>query len=239
MDRAERKERARRAAAWGVHFYTALGLPLAFVGAVALAAEDAKLFFLLNMVAVFVDATDGTLARAVKVSEVLPQFDGRRLDDIVDFIIFAFLPVLALPAFGMLPTGLEYLAVLPLMASGYGFCQERAKTDESFVGFPSYWNVVLLYLYVLDTSAWTNVTILGFLTAMVFVPIHYLYPTKTRMLRRTTLSFGSIWAVCMIAIAVNLDADWVRKAAWMSLLFPAYYLVTSLAHHRRMTRRDA
>ena len=107
------------------------------MGAIALANGDAKLFFLTNMAAVFVDSTDGTLARAVNVKKVLPQFDGRRLDDLVDFLIFAFLPSLSLVAFNMLPEGLSLLAVAPLLASGYGFCQEAAKTDDAFVGFPS------------------------------------------------------------------------------------------------------
>ena len=227
-------KKSRVAAAWSVHFYTALGLPLAFVGAIALANGDAKLFFLLNMAAVFVDSTDGTLARAVKVKEVLPQFDGRRLDDLVDFIIFAFLPVLALPAFHMLPKGTEYLAVLPLMASGYGFCQEKAKTDQSFVGFPSYWNVVILYLYVLGTKPSTNLVLILLFSAMVFVPIHYLYPTKTTMLKRVTLTFGSIWAVGMIAIGINLDADWAKEAAWVTLVFPCYYFIISLVNHKRI-----
>ncbi|MBT3220657.1 MAG: CDP-alcohol phosphatidyltransferase [Proteobacteria bacterium] len=229
-------KKTRVAAAWSVHFYTALGLPLAFVGAIALAKgiEGAKLFFLLNMAAVFVDSTDGTLARAVKVREVLPQFDGRRLDDLVDFIIFAFLPVLALPAFDMLPPGTDYVAVIPLMASGYGFCQEKAKTDQSFVGFPSYWNVVVLYLYVLGTKPMTNLVWILVFSALVFVPIHYLYPTKTTMLKRMTLTFGSIWAVGMIVIGVNLEAAWAKEAAWVTLVFPFYYFIISLVNHRRI-----
>jgi len=31
-----------------------------------------------------IDATDGTLARLVRVKERIPWFDGDRLDDIVD-----------------------------------------------------------------------------------------------------------------------------------------------------------
>ena len=228
--------KARKAAAWGVHAYTAIGLPLAFIGAIALARGDAKLFFLLDMAAVFVDATDGTMARAVKVREVVPQFDGRRLDDIVDFLTFAFLPALALPAFKMLPEGFEYFAIFPLLASGYGFCQERAKTSESFVGFPSYWNIVLLYLYVLESAPWTNLGVSLALSVLVFVPIHYLYPTKTRLLKKTTIGLGSIWALALIAIGFNLEASWVREAALVTLAYPLYYVVVSLVNHFRITR---
>jgi phosphatidylcholine synthase len=228
--------KSRRAAAWGVHIYTALGLPLAFVGAIALANADARLFFLTNMAAVFVDSTDGTLARAVKVRSVLPQFDGRRLDDLVDFLIFAFLPSLSLVAFNMLPSGYEVVAVAPLLASGYGFCQEKAKTHDAFVGFPSYWNIVVLYLYVLEVSPWAATFVIVLLTLMVFIPIHYLYPAKTEFMRPLTIGFGSLWALLMIAIAMNLGASWAKPAALCSLVFPLYYLILSLVHHQRIHR---
>ncbi|MFT4624186.1 MAG: phosphatidylcholine synthase [Myxococcota bacterium] len=228
--------RRRRAAAWGVHAYTAVGLPLAFFSVIALFEGDVAGFWLLNCTAVFVDATDGTLARRVKVREVLPQFDGRRLDDIVDFITFAFLPSLALWRFDMLPVGLEWFAALPMLASGYGFCQERAKTDDSFVGFPSYWNIVVLYMELLGASPWVTLYTILALCVLVFVPIHYLYPTKTRLLRPVTMGLGSLWAGAMVVMAFNLEADWVRKVAAWSMLYPAYYLIISLVHHMRVVR---
>lgn len=228
--------RRRKLAAWGVHAYTALGLPLAFVSTVALFQGDVKTFFALNCVAVFVDATDGTLARKVKVSEVLPEFDGRRLDDIVDFIIFAFLPSLAMWVLDLLPEGMQWAAFVPLVSSGYGFCQERAKTDESFVGFPSYWNIGLLYLYVLGTSPWANlITILVF-SALVFVPIHYVYPTKTRMLRKLTMGAGYVWAAAMFVVALNPAEPWARDLAMVTLVYPLYYFALSAINHQRIVR---
>ena len=69
---------ARKLMAWGVHGYTGLGLPLAFFSMIALIqasqgdARGAALFFVFNGVAMFVDATDGAMARMVRVKEVLP-----------------------------------------------------------------------------------------------------------------------------------------------------------------------
>jgi phosphatidylcholine synthase len=228
--------RSRRLAAWGVHAYTAIGLPIAFLATAALYRGDHKLFFLMLCAAVFVDATDGTLARAVRVKEVLPDFDGRRLDDLVDFLIFAFLPALALPVLGMIPEGLELAAVVPLLASGYGFCQDRAKTEESFVGFPSYWNVVVLYLYLLRADVWMNLALIMVLSVLVFVPIHYVYPTKTRMLRRVTVGFGYLWAGTMTVLTLNLDAAWTQQVAVWSLIYPAYYFAISGVNHVRIVR---
>ena len=231
--------RRRKMAAWGVHAYTALGLPLAFVSTVALFEWKVQLFFLLNGIAVFVDATDGTLARRVKVKEVLPDFDGRRLDDIVDFIIFAFLPSLALHVLQMLPPGLGYLAFVPLVSSGYGFCQERAKTEESFVGFPSYWTIGIVYLYALQTSPWTNLAVVLLFSLLVFVPIHYVYPTRTRLLRPVTLFFGYVWAAAMFFITLFPTSPYTTQVAWASTAYPLYYFVLSAFHHTRIVRRLA
>ena len=104
--------------------------------------------------ATIVDSTDGFLARKVRIKEVVPSFDGRRLDDLVDFLNYTFLPLLLIWRAGILPPGQEPWLFLPLLASAYGFCQVQAKTDDGyFLGFPSLWNVVALYLYMLPLGA--------------------------------------------------------------------------------------
>ncbi|TVQ94982.1 MAG: hypothetical protein EA397_00580 [Deltaproteobacteria bacterium] len=226
-----------RLAAWSVHAYTSLGLPLAVVAALALFNDDAQSFFLALCAAVFVDATDGFLARAVKVREVLPDFDGRRLDDIVDFITFALLPTLAVIQFGLFPEGFAFAAVIPLLASGYGFCQDQAKTDESFVGFPSYWNIVIMYLYLLELGPWVNLGVLITLSVLVFVPIHYVYPTRTRMLRPVTVIGGFSWAAVMVLLMLQIEASWAKPVALVSLVYPVYYFALSAVNHARITRQ--
>ena len=114
----------------------------------ALRAHDIQNFFIALWIAVVIDSSDGALARHFRVKIVLPSFNGRTMDDIIDYITYAFFPALALIEFEILPASLMWAATLPLLASLYGFSQERAKTSQSFVGFPSYWNVVFLFLYV-------------------------------------------------------------------------------------------
>ncbi len=228
--------RGQTIAAWGVHTYTALGLPIALVSTIVLFQGKVEVFFALNCLAVFIDATDGTLARRIGVREVLPRFDGRRLDDITDFIVFAFLPSLALFVLGMLPAGFEWVAFVPLLASGYGFCQDRAKTEESFVGFPSYWNVGVLYLYVLGAPPWVTLAVIVAFSILVFVPIHYVYPTRTRLLRKLTIGFGSLWAAVIVAVALHPTAPWAFEVALASTAFPLYYFGLSAVHHTRVTR---
>src|SRR4051812_1268765 len=143
-----------RSLAWGVHLYTALGAVAAAGMLVLLVRGGAASFrgtFLLMLVATIIDATDGTLARRVRVKEVLPGFDGRRLDDLVDWLTYTCLPLMLIWRAEILPPGQEAWLIAPLLASAYGFCQVSIKTDDGFfLGFPSLWNIVAVYLYVLD-----------------------------------------------------------------------------------------
>src|SRR5437762_3256853 len=98
-------------------------------------------------IATVIDATDGTLARLVNVKQVLPGFDGRRLDDLIDFQTYTSLPLLLIWRAELLPPGQDAWLLAPLLASAYGFCQVAAKTDDGyFLGFPSYWNIIAFYL---------------------------------------------------------------------------------------------
>src|SRR5580765_7856506 len=164
----------KKCLAWCVHGYTALGLVMAAGMAVAIYEGTPASFrfaFLLMLVATLVDATDGTLARAVKVKEVLPHFDGRRLDDLIDFQTFTSLPLLLIWRAGLLGDESPAWLLAPLLASIYGFCQTTAKTDDGyFLGFPSYWNIVAFYLYLLEPPVWFTVGLLLFFAFMTFVP---------------------------------------------------------------------
>ena len=90
-------------------------------------------------VATLVDATDGVLARRARVKEVLPAVDGARIDDIVDYLTFVFLPMLLLEAAGGLyASAVDPVAAIVLLSSMYGFVAPDAKTsDHFFTGFPS------------------------------------------------------------------------------------------------------
>src|SRR6184192_2732761 len=138
-----------------VHLYTASGAVLAFLIVLAAIRGNTVEALWLAFVALIIDGTDGWLARRFRVSETLPWFDGRRLDDIVDYLTYVFAPILLLWNTGHLPSnvGGMFLAALPLLASGYQFCRTDAKTtDHFFLGFPSYWNVVAFYAIIFHQS---------------------------------------------------------------------------------------
>jgi phosphatidylcholine synthase len=225
---------------WCVHAYTALGLVAAGLIAVLLVRGDTGAFrwsFLLMAIATVVDATDGTLARKVRIKEVVPGFDGRRLDDIVDFLNYTFLPLLLIWRAGILPAGHEAWLFLPLLASVYGFCQVQAKTDDGyFLGFPSLWNLVALYLYALPLGGWASLAIVIVLALLTFVPIRHLYPSQPGLLNRVSMIAGVVWTPLVGWLiwklpdghASRLTAS-TTQLALLSLLYPLYYLAVSWA----------
>ena len=223
----------RTLAAWGVHLYTALGAPLGVWAVFAAFAGDFRLAWYLMAATVFIDSTDGALARAVRVWDVLPWVDGRRLDDIVDYFGWVIVPAIVLVLDGLLPA---WAILLPLISSGYGFAQTQAKTDDDyFLGFPSYWPLIGFYLYVFRTSQAFNVGLILLLSVLVFIPIRFPYPTKTKPFRPLTLLCGGIWGVMMLVLLFTLP-DPLMWVAWASLVFVAYYLgLTAWLWWRRRT----
>jgi phosphatidylcholine synthase len=226
--------------AWTVHAYTASGALLAFLATLAIFAGRFRAAFLWLFTAVVIDATDGWLARRVRVRDRLPQFSGSKLDDLIDYLTFVFVPALLLWRAGLLPTygGFGIVAAI-LLSSAYGFARDDAKTtDYFFTGFPSYWNVVALYLFVAGLTPVANGVILLALAALVFVRIGYVYPTHTPVLRPLTLGLAALWAASVLAMILGLPHPEPALVV-LSLVFPAYYLVLSLVLHVRRHRSDS
>jgi phosphatidylcholine synthase len=219
---------AQRAFAWGVHAYTASGALAAFAAVLAIFDRRLRLAFVLMVTATLIDGTDGVLARLARVKEVTPHFDGARLDDIVDYLTFVFVPMLLLHYAGDLPRGWGAVPIAAvLLSSAYGFCTTDAKTgDGFFTGFPSYWNIVAVYLHAGRLAPELSAGILLLLSVLVFVRNGYVYPTRTPILRGLTIALGAIWGVMVLGmIATMPDVPGVLVIA--SLFFPVYYAVLS------------
>jgi phosphatidylcholine synthase len=215
-------------AAWLVHLYTASGVVLALLSILLIERGDFQSAFWLMALAVAVDASDGTLARVARVKERIPWFDGDRLEDVIDYLNYVVVPCLMLIHAGLLPErDAVWLAAVPMLASAYGFCQKQAKTaDHFFLGFPSYWNIVALYLYVLETPLWVNGFVILALSALVFVPIKYLYPSRSPAFRGLTVALGLLWGALILAMIYYLPAP-PRSIVLSSLAFPVYYTALS------------
>jgi len=232
----ERHPQKRQALAWGVHALTASGGVIGVATLLAAGAGDLRAAALLMLAALAIDSVDGTLARAARVREVLPGIDGRRLDDIVDYLNYVVVPaVFMIAAGGLVHWG---FAAAPVLASAFGFAQTDAKTDDHFfLGFPSYWNVVALYLWGLDVPPAVGTVVVVVFAALVFVPLKYVYPSRMGVLRRTTAGLGALWGLALVAAVVApAPAGWRVALLQASLLFPLYYFGVSLwlgGLHRR------
>ena len=214
--------------AWLVHLYTASGAVLAFVSLLLIKQGEYQQAFWLMYLAVVIDASDGTLARLARVKEMIPGFDGARLEDIIDYLNYVLVPCFFLVRADLLPQNdALWLAALPLLASAYGFCQKEAKTaDHFFLGFPSYWNIVAFYFFVMQTPRWLNAFLILAFSVLVFVPIKYLYPSRSPVLRGLTVTLGSIWGAMVLGIIYQLPQPHALLV-YGSLTFPAYYLLIS------------
>jgi phosphatidylcholine synthase len=213
------------AAAWLAHAYTATGAVLAF-------------WLYLQVV---VDATDGVFARRARVSERTPHFNGAKLDDIVDYLCYVFVPALFVwRALLVPPEWAVPVCAAMLLSSAYGFNRDDAKTDDHFfTGFPSYWNIVVFYLFVAGWWPEVNAAILFTLAVLVFVPIRYLYPSRGQDFQVLTNVLGVVWAVLMLVMLRQFpQVD--RRVFWASLVFPIYYgIVSFVVDARRRARSRA
>ena len=224
--------------AWLVHLLTASGAVLGLFAATAVVAGDYRLAFLWLFAAAGIDAADGALARAAGVSARLPWIDGARLDDIVDYLTYVFVPALLVWRVPLVPDGWALpVAAAMLLASVLGFSRTDAKTDDHmFTGFPSLWNVVVFYLVLLEAPRLANAAVLLALAVLVFVPIRYVYPSRTPVWQTATLTLGVAWAG-LLAVMLWRFPDVPRALVLVSLAYPAYYAALSLAVDLRRRRQ--
>ncbi|MDP3892450.1 phosphatidylcholine/phosphatidylserine synthase [Nocardioides sp.] len=231
----------QRVAAGLVHAYTASGVVLALLMVHFAYAGEVRTVLWLFLAAMVVDGTDGFLARHLRVKAVMPGFDGALLDNIVDYITYAFAPMILLWSTGYLPDGWlgGAVAAVPLLASCYQFCRSDAKTDDHFfLGFPSYWNIVAFYLIVLEAGTVTSTTILLVFAVLVFVPVKYLYPSRTERLWYVTMALTTLWLALYAVIVARLPDPGVVWVA-LSAVYIGYYVAVSLHLTVTTARRGA
>ncbi|MEO1998441.1 MAG: CDP-alcohol phosphatidyltransferase family protein [Planctomycetaceae bacterium] len=227
----------RRMAAWSIHLLTASGAVWCLLAIDAVVAAEWRVAFGWLALAVAVDAVDGVLARTVGVARVVPGFDGALLDNIVDYVSYVFVPAFLMHRAQLFPPDWSLVLCGAIcVASGYQFCQSEAKLPEhAFKGFPSYWNIVALYLLVGELPRVANSLVVLLLMGLVFVPIPYVYPTRTLAARSWTLTLTGLWGIAIVAIIWQLPtpSSWLVWASW---LYVAYYVGLSLCLLRQ-TRR--
>jgi phosphatidylcholine synthase len=219
-----------RLAGLALHAYTASGTVLALLIVIAAIDGNAVRALWLGLAALWIDGTDGMIARRLRVKETIPWFDGAMLDNIVDYLTYAFAPIVLLWTGNYLPHGWygAALAALPLLASSYQFCRVDAKTDDHFfLGFPSYWNVVAFYVVILGLGHTATALILLICSILVFVPVKYVYPSRTKAFRSMNLLTTLIWLAAYAVLLTQMpDPNPIVVA--ISLAYLVYYAGLSL-----------
>jgi phosphatidylcholine synthase len=140
---------------------------------------------------------------------------------------------------GARPAGLW---VAPAMvASLFGFANAGAKDEAGgfFLGFPSYWNIVAIYLGILPplVGLWPGGLIVAALTVLTVLPVRFVYPNLApHPWRKPTLVGALVWLVLLVWILLRYPTPpaWL---VWLSLIYPAYYLALSILLDRRARRR--
>lgn len=220
-------------AAWSVHLLTASGGVLGLYALYAIHTGQFLLSFWLMGAAIIIDAVDGTFARMVRVKEYAGKIDGSLLDNIIDFVNYVITPAFFLLVSDLLPYGWRAVCgAVIVLTSSYQFSQRDAKTrDHFFKGFPSYWNIVVFYLFFWQMNQFVNLTILFLLSFMVFVPIKYIYPTRmeyltsSKLLRQLMLLATVVWGAATLSLLwIYPDTDYLLLGISVGYLILYFFI---------------
>jgi phosphatidylcholine synthase len=206
--------RAKRAAGFSVHLFTASGSAVALLALYAAIDRNFPACFAWLGLALIIDGVDGTLARVANVTETASAIDGAVLDLVIDFLTYVLVPMVALWRSDLMPITLSFwLSVLVVFASGLYFADTRMKTkDYWFRGFPAIFNVLAMYLFVLRPPALVSAALIAVATAGMFAPIVFVHPMRVKQLRAANIVASlALFGLSGAAILQNLDAAlWVK-----------------------------
>lgn len=210
----------KKVAAYSVHIFTALGAALGLWALVLIYDGLYQEAIWVLAISAIVDSVDGALARLSKTKEHAPKIDGALMDNIIDFLTWTTAPLLWIYATMQLPI---WVLLICAIASIFGFSHTRAKTeDHFFLGFPSYWNIVVFYIYLLNLPTIFASAILLIFALVTFLPVKFLYPTRTSFLRPLTLVLGTLFVLQLIALMYYFDESSILLI-YSSFIFPFYY----------------
>lgn len=187
-----------------VHFLTGSGIIFSFLALVSVIEGYKLQTFMFLGIALIIDIIDGTLARKYKIDVIFPNIDGKTLDTIIDYINYILIPCIMLYKFNYLPQNFSLIIpIVILCISLYSYINIKLiDASFSYLGFPSIWNIILLYLEILSFNKWINLLIIIFFVFLKFVPFKVLHPMRFPKLKKTniTLLFGTIFTSLVLLI---------------------------------------
>ena len=217
----------KKTLALSVHLLTSLGILCSFFAMLCIFDDKIAIAFLWLGCALIIDAIDGTLARTVGVAQLIPNINGLMMDSIVDFINYIFIPALLLVKGGYLVPQLEL--ILPgiiLIISLFSYSRTSVYDDDfRFVGFPVAWNIVLVYLFIFETSQFINSIIIITFIILKFVPLKYVQPFRTKKFRRLTLVVTTFWFLSTMSLCLNKV---IPANAYLIVIAMSFFTLSSI-----------
>ena len=202
-----------RVHAFSIHVFTASGAALALLALMAAVNRHWDIMFLFLGAALIVDGIDGSMARRLRVAELLPRWSGDVLDVVVDFLTYVFVPAYAIVAGGLLPEPLAIPTGIAIVITGtLYFADRQMKTaDNYFRGFPALWNLVAFYLFVFRPTPWLAAVAAALFAVLTFVPFKFVHPVRVRRMRMLNIAAVILWSVlALIAVLRDLaPGPWV------------------------------
>lgn len=206
--------------AYGVHLLTAVGAALGLWSIILIYDGYFQQAFWVLALSVLIDSVDGTLARALNIKTEAPKIDGALMDNIIDFVTWTVAPLFWAYATMHIP---YWVLMICALSSILGFSNTDAKTsDDFFLGFPSYWNIVVLYIFLLNLPVVFSSVIMIFFAAGTVLPVKFIYPTKTVYFKMPTIVLGSLFFVQLLLL-LYLFEDSPQFLIYSSFLYPVYY----------------
>ncbi|QMU99048.1 phosphatidyltransferase [Borrelia sp. A-FGy1] len=217
--------------AWSVHILTASGLIVGFYSIIAIVNDDYPLLLKLTIIGLIIDGIDGTLARKFNIKELISTVDGALLDNIVDYINYTFIPAIFF-YYGYFIKD-EYKIIICigiLFASAYQFSRIDAKTsDHFFRGFPSLWNLLIIFNFIFNIGQTTNLIIILICIILSFVPIKFIYPSKTKEFKSLTISLTILTSLSLIlAIFIKLPETYLKISKMILIFYLSYITLISM-----------
>jgi phosphatidylcholine synthase len=187
-----------RARAMLVHVFTASGLIAGFMALLAINESSWQEAALWMLLAQLIDGVDGTFARWWRIRELLPGYDGKTIDFVVDFFTYAIIPAYFLYHSELLTEPLNLLAVsVILLVSGVYYGKtDMVDNDQYFIGFPVMWNLIVFFQFFVigAVNQWFHLMLIAVFAILHFVPLRYAYPSRSVRYR------GLIWTLTVLLI---------------------------------------
>lgn len=211
-----------------VHVFTASGVVFGFLALLSAINNNFPACIFWLALALVVDGFDGTLARRYKVDVFTPNIDGAVLDNIIDFFTYVIVPVFMIYNFNFLSNTFALpISFLILLVSCFTFINKDLKTEDYyFTGFPALWNMLVLYLYILESSQLTNLITIIFLCIMTFIPMKFVHPLRVVHLRKTSITMVLLWCITTVYILISGVENQIVFYTWV--LVNLYFLYSTV-----------